>query len=152
MWIEPEKISGSGEKKKVWRKPFCSACMFPPHCRAPTQLRVRPQPSFQTCVTDPAAGNSTFTHRKKNHLNAFVDVSHPLLLLCCSCRKNCKGLAPENSAYIYIYNTRMASEVHLVHRSQPFLNCPSSSKDFNLTSSRGIKCCKGPGRFDKFKK
>ena len=46
----------------------------------------------------------------------------------------------------------MASKVHLVHRSQPFLNCPSSSKDFNLTSSRGIKCCKRLGRFDVFKK
>ena len=29
--------------------------------------------------------------------------------------------------------------------SQPFLNCPSSSKDFNFTSSKGIKCCKLSG-------
>ena len=27
--------------------------------------------------------------------------------------------------------------------SQPFLNWPSSSKDFNFTSSKGIKCCNG---------
>ena len=38
-------------------------------------------------------------------------------------------------------------QVHLVHRSHPFLNCPSSSNDFNLTSSRGIKCWKGKDRF-----
>ena len=54
MWIEPEKLISWGRrrrKNKVW--PFCSACMCLPRCRAPTQLRARPQPSFQTCVTDP---------------------------------------------------------------------------------------------------
>ena len=35
----------------------------------------------------------------KNHLDALVDVSHPLLLLCCSCSKHCKGLAPANSIF-----------------------------------------------------
>ena len=30
---------------------------------------------------------------------------------------------------------------HLVQMSQPFLNCPSSSRDLSLTSSRGIRCC-----------
>ena len=34
--------------------PFCSACMCLPHCREPTQLHARPQPSFQISVTDPA--------------------------------------------------------------------------------------------------
>jgi len=34
-----------------------------------------------------------------------------------------------------------AKDLPLVHRSHPFLNWPSSSNDFNLTSSRGIKCC-----------
>ena len=32
-----------------------------------------------------------------NHLDAFVDVSHPLLFFGRSCSKNCKGLAPEHS-------------------------------------------------------
>ena len=54
---------------------------------------------------------------------------------------------PFHQHFIFTMLPNTASEVHLVHRSQPFLNCPSSSKDFNLTSSRGIKCCKMRGRF-----
>ena len=102
------------EKKTKNNGPFCSACMCLPRCRAPTQLRARPQPSFQTCVTDPTKGNisgEVHIHKvnqmtqsgmalwSKNHLDALVDVSHPLLLLCCSCSKHCKGLAPANSIF-----------------------------------------------------
>lgn len=146
-----------------------------PRCRAPTQLRARPQPSFQTCVTDPTKGNiSGEVHihkvkqmpqsamalwsKKSPRCTCWCEPSTPASLLqlqqtlqrTCPCKFNVLDQGSSSQTQRSDINNapeHIMSEVYLVHRSQPFLNWPSSSKDFNLTSSSGIKCCKGEDRF-----